>query len=39
MVLEMLSANGDRFEIIQLLFAYDSALVADSEERLLWLSD
>ena len=28
--LELLSANGDRFEINQLLFADDTALVADS---------
>ena len=32
--LELLSANGDRFEINQLLFADDIALVADSEEKL-----
>ena len=32
--LELLSANGGRFEINQLLFAYDTALVADSEEKL-----
>ena len=32
--LELLSANGGRFEINQLLFADDSALVADSEEKL-----
>ena len=32
--LELLSANGDRFEINQLLFAYDTALVADLEEKL-----
>ena len=32
--LELLSANGDRFEINQLLFADDTALVADSEEKL-----
>ena len=31
---ELLSANGCRFEINQLLFADDSALVADSEEKL-----
>ena len=30
----MLSANGGRFEINQLLFAVDTALVADSEEKL-----
>ena len=32
-VLELLSANGGRFEINQLLFADDTALVADSEEK------
>ena len=32
--LELLSVNGDRFEINQLLFADDTALVADSEEKL-----
>ena len=32
--LELLSANGARFEISQLLFADDTALVADSEEKL-----
>ena len=32
--LELLSANGGRFEINQLLFADDTALVADSEETL-----
>ena len=32
--LELLSANGGRFEITQLLFADDTALVADSEEKL-----
>ena len=32
--LELLSANGGRFEIIQLLFADDTALVADSEDEL-----
>ena len=31
---ELLSANGGRFEINQLLFAHDTALVADSEEKL-----
>ena len=30
--LELLSANGGRFEIIQLLFVGDTALVADSEK-------
>ena len=29
---ELLSAKGDRFEITQLLFADDTALVADSEK-------
>ena len=33
--LELLSANGGRLEINQLLFADDTALVADSEEKLL----
>ena len=32
--LELLSANGGRFEINQLLFADDTAVVADSEEKL-----
>ena len=32
--LELLSANGGRCEINQLLFAYDTALVADSDEKL-----
>ena len=32
--LELLSANGGRFEINQLLFADDTALVADSEEKM-----
>ena len=32
--LELLSANGGRFEINELLCAYDTALVADSEEKL-----
>ena len=32
--LELLRANGGRFEINQLLFADDTALVADSEEKL-----
>ena len=35
--LELLSANGGKFEISQLLFADDTALVADSEEELLRL--
>ena len=30
----LLSANGGRFEINQLLFADDTALVANSEEKL-----
>ena len=32
--LELLSVNGSRFEINPLLFADDTALVADSEEKL-----
>ena len=32
--LDLLSANGGRFEINQQLFADDTALVADSEEKL-----
>ena len=32
--LELLSANGGRFEVNQLLFADDTALVADSDEKL-----
>ena len=32
--MELLSANGGRFEINQLLFADDTALVADSVEKL-----
>ena len=32
--LELLSANAGRFEINQLLFADDTALVADSNETL-----
>ena len=32
--LELLSANGGRFEINQLLFTDDTALVADSMEKL-----
>ena len=31
--LELLSANGGRFEINELLFADDTAFVADSEEK------
>ena len=33
--LEPLHANGGRFEINQLLFEDDAAVVADSEEKLL----
>ena len=36
--LELLSANGGRFEINQLLFADDTALVTDSEEKLCRLA-
>ena len=36
--LEMLSVNGGRFEINQLLFADDTALVADSEQKLCRLN-
>ena len=32
--LELLSAAGGRFDIYQLLFADDTALVVDSEEKL-----
>ena len=32
--LELLSANGGRIEVHQMLFADDTALVADSEEKL-----
>ena len=32
--LELVSVNDDRFMINQLLFADDTALVADSEEKL-----
>ena len=32
--LELLSESGGRFEINQLLFADDTALVADTEEKL-----
>ena len=35
--LELLSANGGRFEIKQLLFSNDTALVADSEKKLCGL--
>ena len=31
--LELLNANGGRFEINQLLFADDTALVADEEDK------
>ena len=33
-VLELRSANGDRFEVNQLIFADDTALAADSQEKL-----
>ena len=36
--LGLLSVNGGRFEISQLLFADDTALVADSEEKLCRLA-
>ena len=36
--LELLSANGGRFEINQLLFVDDAPLVADSEEKLYRLT-
>ena len=32
--MELLNANGGRFEINQLLFADDTALVVDSEDKL-----
>ena len=32
--LELLSANGGRFELNLLLFADEAAVVADSEEKL-----
>ena len=35
--LELLSVNGDRFEINQLSFADDKELVADSEDKLVRL--
>ena len=35
---ELLGANGGRFEINQLLFADDTALVADSEDKLCRLA-
>ena len=34
--LELLSANGGRFEMNQMLFADDTALVADSEGCVDW---
>ena len=37
--LELLSANGIRFEINQLLFADDTALVADSEKLYSLVSE
>ena len=37
--LELLSANGGRFEINQLLFADHTALVADSEEKCRLVSE
>ena len=37
--LELLSANGGRFEINQLLFAYDTSLVADSEKLCRLVSE
>ena len=37
--LELLSENGDRFEINQLLFEDDTALVADSEEKCRLVSE
>ena len=36
---ELLRANGDRFEIQQLLLADDTALVADSEEKVCRLAN
>ena len=36
--LELLSVNSGRFEINQLLFTDDTALVADSEEKLCRLA-
>ena len=36
--LELLSANGGRFEINQLLFVDDTAIVADSEQKLCRLA-
>ena len=37
--LELLSVNGARFEINQLLFADDTALVADSEKKCRLVSE
>ena len=37
--LELLRANGSRFEINQLLFADDTALVSDSEKLCRLVSD
>ena len=37
--LELLSANGGRFEINQLLFADDTALVADSKKLCRLVSE
>ena len=37
--LELLSANGGRFEINQLLFADDTALVTDSEDKFTSLPE
>ena len=37
--LELLSANGGRFEINQLLIADDTTLVADSEEKSILVSE
>ena len=34
---ELLHANGGRFQIKQLLFADDTSLLADSEEKVLLL--
>ena len=36
--LELLSANGGRFDLNQLLFANDAELVVDSEEKLFFPS-
>ena len=37
--LQLLSVNGGRFEINQLLFADDTALVSDSEEKCKLVSE